>query len=268
MSIQPLRKRTKDGKLYTRREAVVGVIQKSLEWGFEDLLERASIRSRWHADYVPSEVLLYHLRQTKSDNTDGRFQALYNVLIDRLEAAGPRAISRKGDHEYEDASVAEIRDAITEKVIELILMDRQEYQEGLDAYEVFFDRAVRSVRITKFREVSSRENATESIVHQDGSNEVRKDVEEALDRYKRSFLSPEEDFDYRFRILRAIDTLPIEERKVINLMLAEIPIETTKDGEPSMTQLLDCVEKTVRNRRSRAFEKIKAELKLEDRNDK
>ncbi len=50
-------------------------------------------------------------------------------------------------------------------------------------------------------------------------------------------------------------------------MLAAIPIETNKDGEPSMTQLLGCVEKTVRNRRDRAFEKIRRALKLEDNDD-
>jgi hypothetical protein len=76
MSIEPLRKRTTGGELYTRRAETVAFIKLSLEWVFEELLDRASIRDRRHNDYVPSEVLLYHLRQTKSDNSDGRFVAL------------------------------------------------------------------------------------------------------------------------------------------------------------------------------------------------
>ena len=40
-------------------------------------------------------------------------------------------------------------------------------------------------------------------------------------------------------------------------------IETSKDGEPSMTELLGCVEKTVRNRRDRAYARIRRALDLE-----
>ncbi len=267
MCIEPLRKRTIGGVLYTRRDEIVAFIRLSLEWPFNELMDKAALRDRRHADYVPSEVLLYHLRQTKSDNADGRFVALYNILLDRIEAACPRPNSRRGDKDVEDFRIAEIRDKTVERVTELMFEDRQGYVEQLDAYEVFFDRAVRSVRIDKFRQVSGRENATESVVHHDGSEDIREEVEEALERYKKSGLTKEEDFDYRFRILRAIDALPEEERKVIDLMLAEIPIETNKDGEPSMTQLLGCVEKTVRNRRDRAFEKIRRALKLEDNDD-
>ncbi|OWU67824.1 hypothetical protein [Phaeobacter sp. 22II1-1F12B] len=267
MCIEPLRKRTVSGKLYTRRDEISAFIRLSLDWPFDELLDKAAMRDRRHADYVPSEVLLYHLRQTKTDNADGRFVALYNILLDRIEAACPRPNSRRGDKDVEDFRVAEIRDKTIERVTELMFEDRRGYVEQLDAYEVFFDRAVRSVRIDKFRQVSGRENATESVVHHDGSEDIREEVEEALERYKKSGLTKEEDFDYRFRIRRAIDALPEEERKVIDLMLAEIPIETNKDGEPSMTQLLGCVEKTVRNRRDRAFEKIRRALKLEDNDD-
>lgn len=268
MSIQPLRKRTKDGKLYLRRQDILEFIRLSQEWPFKVLLEKASVRDRRHSDYVPSEVLLYHLRQTKSDNADDRFVALYYVILDRVEAACPKPNSRRGDKEYEDFRVAEIRDKTIEQVTELIFEDHQGYTEQLDAYEVFFDRAVRSVRITKFRQVSGRENATESVINHDETEDIRQEVEEALERYKKPGLTTEEDLDYRIHVRRTIDTLPTDERKVIDLMLADIPIETNKEGEPSMTQLLGCTEKTVRNRRDRAFAKIKIALRLEDYNDK
>ena len=243
-------------------------IRVSQEWPLDILLDKASVRDRRHNDYVPSEVLLYHLRQTKSDNADGRFVALYNVILDRVEAACPRPNSRRGDKEYEDFRVAEIRDKTIEQVTELIFEDHQGYTDQLDAYELFFDRAVRSVRITKFRQVSARENATESVIHHDDAEDIRQEVEEALERYKKPGLTKEEDLDYRIHVRRTIDALPTDERKVIDLMLADIPIETNKEGEPSMTQLLGCAEKTVRNRRDRAFAKIKMALRLEDSDDK
>ncbi|WP_298820430.1 hypothetical protein [uncultured Roseibium sp.] len=260
--IEPLRKYTTSGELYTRRSLIIDLIIKTLSWSFDDFLERANIRDRRNDEYLPSEVLLYYLRQTKSDNADGRFVALYNILRDRIEAACPRPNRQVDVKVYEDARTAEIRDATVDHITELIFIDRHGYNEQLDIYEVVFDKAVRSAHITKLRKVNRRENATEEV-EDTLTGDVRAVVEAALDRYKKAGLTAEEDFDYRIHLRRAIDALPTEEREVIDLMLADIPIETNKDGERSMVELLGCVEKTVRNRRNRAFAKIRRALDLE-----
>ncbi len=260
--IEPLRKRKTNGEIYTRRSPIISQIATSLAWSFADLLDRAVIRDRRNNEYVPSEVIVYHLRQTKCDNSNGRFVKLYNILRDRIEAVCPRPTRKVAGKISEDARTAEIRDATVEHITDLMFTDRQGYDEQLDIYEVVFDKAVRSAHITKLRKVSRRENATEEV--QDAvSGEVRAVVEAALGRYKKAGLTVEEDFDYRIHLRRAIDALPVDEREVIDLMLADIPIETKKDGEPSMTELLGCVEKTVRNRRDRAFTKIRQELNVE-----
>mgnify|MGYP000232872108 CR=1 FL=1 len=262
MCIEPLQKRKSNGEVYTRRPPVADFIEKSLLWPFDILLDKAAIRDRRHSDYVPSEVLVYHLRLTKSYNSDGRFVDIYNILRDRVEAACPRPNRQVDDKVFEDARIAEIRDATVDHVTELMFTDRQGYDEQLDIYEVVFDKAVRSAHITKLRKVNRRENATEEM--EDAvTGEVRAVVEAALDRYKNVGLTAEEDFDYRIHLRRAIDVLPTDEREVIDLLLADIPIETNKDGEPSMTELLGCVEKTVRNRRDRAFAKIRRVLDVE-----
>jgi hypothetical protein len=163
MHIDPLQKRKESGELYTRRPPVTHLIEKSLDWPFDELLRRAEIKDRRHSDYVPSEVLVHHLRQTKSDNSDGRFVALYDILRDRVEAACPRPNRHVDDKVYEDSRIAEIRDATIDHVTELMFTDRQSYDEQLDIYEVVFDKAVRSARITKLRKVNRRENATEEV---------------------------------------------------------------------------------------------------------
>ncbi|WP_306046577.1 hypothetical protein [Nioella sp. MMSF_3534] len=262
MVVQPLKKRKIGGELYTRRPPTMQYIEKSVQWPFDELLNRASIRDRRHSEYVPSEVLVYYLRQTKSDNSDGRFIQLYDILRDRVEAACPRANRRMGEKVHEDARLSEIRDATVDHVTELMFTDRQDYDEQLDIYEVVFDKAVRAAHITKLRKVSRRENASEDI-EDEITGEVRAVVEAALDRYKKVGLTAEEDLDYRIHLRDAINALPTDEREVIDLILADIPIETNKDGEPSMTELLGCVEKTVRNRRDRAFKKIRQALELE-----
>ncbi|MEL6415979.1 MAG: hypothetical protein AAFQ15_13650 [Pseudomonadota bacterium] len=262
MSIEPLRKRKTSGELYTRRSPTKQYIEKSLTWSFEDLLDRASIRDRRHSDYVPSEVLIYYLRQPKSDNSDGRFIQLYDILRDRVEAACPRANRQIGKEIHEDARLSEIRDATVNHVTEMMFTDRQDYDEQLDIYEVVFDKAARAAHITKLRKIIRRENVNEDI-EDEVTGEVRAVVEAALERYKQVGLTAEEDLDYRIHLRDAINALPTNEREVIDLILADIPIETNKDGEPSMTALLGCVEKTVRNRRDRAFAKIRQALDLE-----
>lgn len=262
MVTPPLKKRKTDGELYTRRSPTMQYIEKSLQWPFDELLDHASIRDRRHNDYVPSEVLVYYLRQTKSDNSDGRFIRLYDILRDRVEAACPRANRNFGEEIHEDARLSEIRDATVNHVTELMFTDRQDYDEQLDIYEVAFDKAVRATHITKLRKINRRENVNEDIVDE-VSGEVRAVVEAALERYKQVGLTAEEDLDYRIHLRDAINALPTDEREVIDLILADIPIETNKDGEPSMTALLGCVEKTVRNRRDRAFAKIRQVLELE-----
>lgn len=142
MHINQLRKRKDSGELYTRRPPVTDFIEKSIDWPFDELLRRAAIRDRRHSDHVPAEVLVYHLRQTKSDNSDGRFVALYDILRDRVEAACPRPNRHVGDKVFEDSRIAEIRDATIDHVTELMFTDRQGYDAQLDIYEVVFDKAV------------------------------------------------------------------------------------------------------------------------------
>ena len=262
MSIEPLRKRKTSGEIYTRRSPTKQYIEKSLAWSFEDLFGRASIRDRRHSDYVPSEVLIYYLRQTKSDNSDGRFIQLYDILRDRVAAACPRANRQIGKEIHEDARLSEIRDATVNHITELMFPDRQDYDEQLDIYEVVFDKAVRAAHITKLRKINRRENVNEDL-EDEVTGEVRAVVEAALERYRKVPLTAEEDLDYRIHVRDAINALPTDEREVVDLMLADIPIETNKDGEPSMTALLGCAEKTVRNRRDRAFAKIRQALELE-----
>ena len=163
MNIEPLQKRNTSGELYAQRSATLQYIETSSQWPFSDLHDRALIRDRRHSNYVPSEVLVYHLRQTKSDNSDGRFIQRYNVLRDWIEAACPRPNRHAGEKIHEDARLSEIRDATVNHVTELMFIDRQGYDEQLDIYEVVFDKAVRAAHITKRRKVNRRERATVDV---------------------------------------------------------------------------------------------------------
>lgn len=259
----PLRK-LKNGTPYVRSPEVFAAIQQSFTWTFDELVKRAAITDRRNGSYVPSEVLMYRLRATKQDNSDRHFLALYDIVKGRLEAACPRATTSEGKIEFENVKLADIRDRLVAHVMDLVLTDRQSYSENLDFFEVRFDRAIRLLRIDKYRRVARHEVGKVPLEYDDGSGEIVHETEEALASMRENIRSNEEDLTYRISLRRAIDALPDEERKVIELILAGVTIESNDPNEVSIVKLLGGVEKTVRNRRDRAIVKLQAALKLGD----
>lgn len=79
-----------------------------------------------------------------------------------------------------------------------------------------------------------------------------------------SFDGPKADFLYRSKIAAAINSLPPDERRVVELILEGIPIDSKEKDTMTMAKMLGCSEKTVRNRRDRAFAKLAELLKEED----
>lgn len=261
--IDPLRK-LKDGVPLTRQPEVVAAIERTFTWTFEELLQHAAINDRRHALYVPSEALMYRLRATKKDNSDKRFLALYDIIKRRLEAACARATTSEGETVFENAKLADIRDRLVAHVVDLVLADRQDYSDKLDFFEVRFERAIRLLRIDKFRRIARHEVGKVALEYDDGSGEIIHEAEEGLASMRENIRSSEDDLTYRLSLRRAIDALPDEERKVIELILAGVTIESKDPNEISIVNLLGTVEKTVRNRRDRAITKIRAALKLGD----
>lgn len=266
MIVEPLHKRKKDGTLYTRPVKIQVAIELAQKWTFEEFLEKAKVKKRSDPEYIPSEVLVYYIRLTKLDNYQTRFENLYTILLDRVRNACPRPNIHVGNMEVEIAKLAEIRDLITEYVIDLILLDRQTYCEKLDFLEVRFDRAIRYLRIDRFKRVGKKEDHKISIEY-DETGDIPIEVEEAFASFKEAYNSEEEKLTYRINLRQAIDGLPDKERKVIEMLLTDLPIESTDPTALSICKILNCSEKTVRNRRNRAHIKIKKALEMETHND-
>ncbi len=85
--IPPLRKRTKKGVLYMRSAAVETLLVEIATLSRDQLLERAEIRNRRAAGWVPSECLLHLLRASRSENSEAFFERLFSVLSARVIAA-------------------------------------------------------------------------------------------------------------------------------------------------------------------------------------
>lgn len=261
-AIPPLRKRKKDGQPYTRPAKIEALIARTLDLPFDDFGEWAGITDRRHPGYLPSEVLVHRIRATHQNNSDDQFNVLYRLLSDRVLRSCPSADTRIGDKEAEIAKIADVREYVLERFVRLILIDRQFYSEKLDIFEARFDRAVKLLRFDAFRRASRRHDRVTPLEY-DESGDIPDDVEKSLAGLQPESMSLEEEITYRFQIRRAIDSLPKEERRVLDMLEADIPIESDDPGTPSISRLLDCTPKTVRNRRARAIKRVRQQLGLE-----
>ena len=260
--IPPLRKRTKEGALYTRPAEIEKIITESFDFSFEDFVDRARIADRRHPDYLPSEVLVHRIRATRHNNSDQQFNALYPLLSERVLRTCPSASTHAGGKIGEIGKIMDIREFVIERFVTFILIDRNNYEEKLDIFEVRFDRAVMLLRRDAFRNVSRRDNPLTPLEYNE-SGDIPDDIEASFAQLKPRSLTEEEEITYRFQIRQAIDSLPDMERRVIDMLLAEIPIESNDPNEPSISGRLNCTPKTVRNRRDRALGRIREQLGLD-----
>lgn len=108
---------------------------------------------------------------------------------------------------------------------------------------------------------------SEPLFADEKSDEPSHEVEAALARLQQDPVEKLNAEDYRRRLLAAIDTLPDQERRVINLLLKDIPIDSKDPNATTIVGILNCSEKTVRNRRDRAYNMLRPFLGLPVSND-
>lgn len=68
---------------------------------------------------------------------------------------------------------------------------------------------------------------------------------------------------FRSVLFAAIDRLPQDQKQVIGLLLKGIPIDTKEKDVMTIARILQCDERTVRNRRDRACKALKVILEEE-----
>jgi DNA-directed RNA polymerase specialized sigma24 family protein len=147
---------------------------------------------------------------------------------------------------------------------EILIQDRSGYDDRMDYFEVNFDAAVASLKSTARRKAWKEENASRPLSLDEETNDLSPEIEAAAAAQNPLANTKIDDPDYRSRLDAAIDGLPPNQRRIIELLRQGIPIETKEPDVPSIVDLVGAVEKTVRNRRDRAFEAIRKALKEEE----
>jgi DNA-directed RNA polymerase specialized sigma24 family protein len=161
-------------------------------------------------------------------------------------------------------SDADIQEHVLQRFQELLCADRKGYDERLDFYEIRFNAAVAKVRLTARKQVGIYESRREALVYDGDTVTPSGDMEEALARLKEPDSGSEIDFLYRSKLHAAIKSLEPDERRVIELLLQDMAIDSKDEEAVTIVKVLGCSEKTVRNRRDRAFATLREALKKEE----
>ena len=216
--------------------------------------------SRRRAEYVPTEVLVHFLRRAWAAGERAHFEKIFRILLSRVEQSLNSAIS---DARMDGA--AEIRDEVRGRFLELITKDCNEKPDLMDFLEIRFDKALVAIRTSVLRKMGPSTVKTVPLSRPaDDDSEISEEVETAATEFLGGDPSKLDDPAFRSVLAAAIDGLPADQRRVICLILEGFPIDSKEQGVMTIAQILQCDERTVRNRRNRACKALKAILQEEN----
>jgi hypothetical protein len=250
---RPLNKTKPDGAPYTRLPEIEAAIDSALGQDLETLSERAQLRDRKAKNYLPSECLVHLIREARRN---GQEEAQNKLLVRLLERCAAILISRVPDSGI--ATARQLREDILGDFAELFgidgsLQDRHE----LDFYEVRFNRAFYTFRITRFRPELDRLNSTRALPDP-ASPDVPIDGEvlARLSDLSRTASDPEQ-FVIRKQLYAAIRALPKDERDAL-ILCCRIGLKEESEDPNEQTAATVCgvTGRTIRNRLARARAKL------------
>ncbi|WP_233384316.1 DNA-binding response regulator [Methylobacterium sp. C25] len=241
------------GKPYERRLETTAQLEELSVLSRNDLVERCAL-PRGNPGYVETECLLYFVRRTRVDNSDSYFDRLYGLLMKRVLKRLPKAESAGG--RAESFNVGEIRDKMFERFVTLVAEDHRVYSEKLDFYEIRFESALAGSRKDAERKVWREDNRRTSLSYDDESGDLSKEVEEAAGECDPFDVARKSSTNYRLRLDPAIDTLPPEQRRIVEMVRLGIPIDSNETFAVTISKTLDRSEKTIRTHRNLAFRAI------------
>jgi len=211
--------------------------------------------------FIPSECLLYLVREHRSRPTDECAEMLFKTLMERFE----RGILKSGAEFAETESVVEgsIRDEAVSKFIELLVKDKNgEYQPKLDFFEIRFNKCVAGMRYDAKRKIYPTANVHRPVEYgEDGEPSVE------FERAARGYVDfgPEEieEPDYGPKLDQLIDELPPLQKSIVVMRRQGMKIESNEPGAVTISGILNKTPKTISKHLNLAFATLKKSLKGE-----
>jgi len=257
---EPLKRKKKDGTPYERPPEIEALLEKLEVVNSSERLHQFETISKNNSGYVPSEVLIYFLRRAWVEGAKSDFEVIFRILMKRIENSLRSTIS---DSRKTDAHG--IREEITGRFVERIAKDCKGNSTYLDFFEIRFDKALSAFKISALRQIGPTNVETVPLEseHDDGL-EISAEVESAAADFLNGNSSILDDPDFRLELTAAIDTLPDDQKRVIGLIMQGFQIDSKDKNIMTISRILKCDERTVRNRRDRALKQLKTILQKED----
>lgn len=253
-----LRKQNTDGVLYTRVPSIEAQLSSLEQLSRDEILARCQIRQRSALGYVPSECLLYFVRASRADNSNVWFESLYRILLARILHALPSANSADG--KTSSLMRERIRDKVADRFVEMLAGDRQVYDDRLDFFEIRFDKALRSLRLDAQKQVLRDENRKQPLSYDEDSGELSPEIEQAAGNS--AFFEGTEfrDEAFRLRLDTAIETLPSEQSRTIQMLMLGYQIHSEDPTVTTICKVLGKTPKTIWNYHDRAMKALRSAL--------
>jgi hypothetical protein len=250
--IAPLRKCDRDGKPYTRRPEIETKITKLALLSRDELIIQCAIRQKDDPCYVPSECLMYFVRECRTNRPDTYFQKLYKLLIERVLCRLP--IAENGN------KVSLINGDIREKVfgnfVQMLTRDRNAYSDKLDYYEINFNHALKLQRLDA-QDQAWRNEKRSTTLYDEETGELIAAVEQAAGSFNTSDASNK---DCRIDLAEAINTLEPIEREIIKMYVEGVPFDSQDPDKSTMVKKLGKSDKTIRTRFKKAINVLRVAL--------
>lgn len=253
------KRRLGSNELYSRPTAIEAMLLELSLLDSDAFIKRLKIQQRNNVQYVPSECILYFLRECKTGHGIARFEEIYRVLSERVLRLLPRTTSKAGG--AETLTSTSIREAAFDRFVEMISLDRKEYCDKLDYFEVRFDGAVAKLRLDAQRQAWRNENRSTSLHYNDETSEISHEVELAAGSFDHFSTMDFEDLVYRSCLNEAIESLPQLQIRIIEMLRKGIPIASIDKDVITISKSLSKSEKTIRTHRDKAIKALKLKIK-------
>lgn len=257
---EPLKRKKKDGTLYERPPEIEAWLKKLEMVEVAERLRQFATLSTKSIDYVPSEALIYFLRRAWANGMQGDFKEIFCILMKRIEQSLCSAIS-----DSRMVGARGIREEIMGRFAERIAKDCKGRTGLLDFYEIRFDKAFSASRTSALRQIGPTVVDTVSLgTDEDDGLKISAEVEAAAADFLSSDPEKLDDPAFRLALTAAIDCLPDDQKQVIGLLLQGFQIDSKDKDIMTIARILQCDERTVRNRHDRACKALKAILQEEN----
>ena len=253
---EPLKSKDKSGAPFTRPPEIEACLGRLESVDAAARLKAFAVTSRKGSGYVPPEALTHFLRRAWATGARDEFKQIFELLMKRV---GQSLYSTVADSRM--AGAQGIREEIMGRFAERIAKDCQGRFAMLDFFEVRFDLAFARFRKTVLRQIGPASVLTVPLsTDGDEGQDISPEVEAAAADFLGGDPQKIDDPAFRLELDAAIDALPDDQRRVVGLLRQGFQIDSKDPSIMTIAKMLKCDERTVRNRRDRAYKALRAAL--------